>query len=98
MLRTDQGLNVTPSSALPTETAVMASIDPLRMGLNADGYDMEIMSIDDKIRLRVIAMDDACEDCLVPQEVMARIIASTLQASESAVTPDDIVISYPAEH
>ena len=89
---------MTSPQPLPTETDVTKSIDPLRVGLNADGYDMEIASIDDKIRLRVVTLDNPCEDCLVPQDVMARIIASKLQEHQATVTADDIVITYPAEH
>jgi hypothetical protein len=83
---------------LPTHDDVDASIEPLRAGLDADGYDMEIAAIDDKIRLRIVARDDACEDCLVPKEVMTRIIAAKLQDHQATVSPDDIEITYPVDH
>lgn len=83
--------SITPSEASDT-------LSGLRQGLNADGYDLEVSTIDDKVRLRIVALDGACEDCLSPPSVMTRIFAAALQERESSITPDDIVIQYPADH
>lgn len=83
------------TSQLPTAEAVASSLAPLKTGLNADGYDLELMAIDDKIRLRVVALENACEECLVPKDVMTRILASRI---ETPVDPGDIDITYPVDH
>jgi Fe-S cluster biogenesis protein NfuA len=83
---------------MPTAEDVSASLDPLRVGLNADGYDLELTGIDEKVRLRVVALEGACEECLVPSEVMTRILATKLQSAQPAMQPEDIVITYPTDH
>jgi len=80
---------------MPTAEEVTSSLGALRTGLNADGYNLELMSIDDKVRLKVVALENACEECLVPKEVMARILASQI---ETPIAPEDIAITYPIEH
>ena len=73
-------------------------LSDLRLGLNADGYDLEVTGIDDKLRLSiVVAREGNCEDCLVPPEVMGQYAASALLERYSGITPDDIVLRYPIE-
>jgi len=89
---------VTSQTHFPTLEEVSDSIDGLRLGLRADGYDLEVTGIDDKLRMRVIALEDACEDCLVPREAMARILAAKLQDRQDSITSNDIDLTYPADH
>lgn len=82
-----------------TRSDASALLDDLRIGLNADGYDLEVAAVDDKVQLRiVVARENACEDCLVPKDIMGQIAATALRERDAGVTADDIVFSYPAEH
>jgi hypothetical protein len=81
-----------------TEHDAAALLNDLRTGLNADGYDLEVSGVDDKVELTIVARDDACEDCLVPKDVMGQIMAAALQQGHQGITAEDIVLRYPAEH
>lgn len=81
-----------------TEQDASSLLNDLRLGLNADGYDLQVSGIDDKIRLSiVVAREGNCEDCLVPREVMGQYAALALQERYTGITPDDIVLRYPVE-
>jgi hypothetical protein len=61
-------------------TAVVdAALRPMRDTLAVDGYGLE-WSIEEQnqIGIRVFAASDACEDCLVPEEMMRAIIDRAL--------------------
>jgi Fe-S cluster biogenesis protein NfuA len=63
----------------PDITAIEAALADLREGLNEDGYDMEVRGANGGVLdLEVLARENACEDCLVPQDTMAQIIQATL--------------------
>lgn len=71
----------------------------LREGLKSDGYELEVSNVDGKLQLRiVVAREDACEDCLVPKEIMSQVAAVALHEGSTSITADDIVLRYPAEH
>lgn len=80
-----------------TEQDASTLLNNLRLGLNADGYDLLVSGIDDKVRLNIVARDGSCEDCLVPREVMGAYAASALQEQYAGITPDDIDLRYPVE-
>jgi hypothetical protein len=80
-----------------TEQDASSLLDDLRLGLNADGYDLLVSGIDEKLRLDIVARDDSCEDCLVPKETMTQYAVAALQERYSTITPDDIVMAYPAQ-
>lgn len=61
--------------------------------LDADGYDMALdRAGDGSVKVEVSARPDACEDCLVPKEVMATILA---KACETEV--ERIDLRYPVD-
>lgn len=67
----------------PTDPAGTAVIDtalrPMRDTLAADGYGLEwAPEGPDQIGIQVFAASDACEDCLVPAEVMRTIFDEAL--------------------
>jgi hypothetical protein len=71
-------------------TAALAGItDALRV----DGYALEVEDVTDTLSLRIRALEDACEDCLVPEGVMAQTISGALKGS---YRPDQIRVAYPA--
>jgi hypothetical protein len=74
----------------PTNTAGAAVLDaalqPMRDTLAADGYALE-WSLEERnqIGIQVFATGGACEDCLVPAEMMRAIIDTALQETPYTV-------------
>ena len=61
--------------------------------LRADGYALEVEDASDTLSLRIVALDDACEDCLVPPAIMVPMISTAL---EGRYPPEQIRLTYPA--
>jgi len=67
----------------------------IRTGLNADGYDIEVTEATESgLKVRIVALEGACEECLSPPSVMSMILSGSLQG---AYAPDELEISYPAD-
>jgi hypothetical protein len=66
--------------------------EALASSLRADGYDLAIDSLGDRIAVVVSATPQACEDCLVPKDLMRGILAQAL-----SVAGDMIDITYPRD-
>lgn len=67
-----------PIGAAGTDV-VDAALQPMRATLQADGYALEwSLEEPDQIGVRVFATSDACEDCLVPPDIIRAIIAKAL--------------------
>ena len=64
----------------------------LRSTLAADGYELEVAEEGDRVRVAIIATDQACADCLVPKDLMLPILAQTL-----SVPADAIDLTYPRD-
>ena len=69
-----------------------ATIEDIQTMLAADGYAMDIERIGDGARVVVTAGDGVCDDCLVPKNVMAGILAPVL-----GVDREGIELVYPVE-
>jgi hypothetical protein len=72
-------------------------IDPertvvLRSTLAADGYELEMAEVGDRVRATITATEQACADCLVPKDLMRSILAETL-----GVPADAIDLTYPRD-
>jgi len=72
---------------IDTERAVV-----LRSALAADGYEIDVAEEGDRVRVTIIATDQACADCLVPKDLMRAILAQTL-----SVPADAIDLTYPRD-
>jgi hypothetical protein len=64
----------------------------LAQTLEADGYHMDIDGDDSRVSVVITAGPDACEDCLVPKDLMRVILSSAL-----GVSGEVIEIKYPAD-
>ena len=64
----------------------------LRSTLAADGYEMDVAEDGDRVRVTIIATEQACADCLVPKDLMRRILGDAL-----GVPPAAIDLTYPPE-
>jgi Fe-S cluster biogenesis protein NfuA len=60
--------------------------------LRADGYALEVDEVSDTLSLRIVALDGACEDCLVPAAIMAPTISASLGRRYA---PEQIRLTYP---
>jgi hypothetical protein len=58
--------------------------------LAADGYEMEMAQDGGRVLVTIIATDQACADCLVPKDLMRRILGDAL-----GVPPATIDLTYP---
>lgn len=78
-----------------SDSNTATALTGLREGLQADGYDLVVEDhADDLLALRVVALDNACEDCLVPKDLMESVILDAL--------PDDlgvrqVSLRYPTD-
>jgi hypothetical protein len=64
----------------------------LAQTLEADGYHMDIDGDDSRISVIITAGPEACEDCLVPKDLMRGILSQAL-----GVSGDAIDITYPVD-
>jgi hypothetical protein len=71
---------------------ITATLDPMRSALLLDGYDLRVVEAGPSLRVRIDALEDACEDCLAPPGVMSGILSAALGG---AYPPDRIAIEYP---
>jgi hypothetical protein len=67
-------------------TAALAST------LEADGYQMAIEELDSRVSVTIVAGPDACEDCLVPKDLMRGILAQQL-----GIDGESIDLTYPVD-
>ena len=78
------------TSRVHTE-AILDQIEDLHNSLRADGYELRVDSLTvERLQLSVVALDDACEECLVPKRLMQQMIATKL----SGFTVEEIEIRY----
>jgi hypothetical protein len=64
----------------------------LTSALEADGYHMAIDEADAKLSVVITAGPDACEDCLVPKDLMRGMLSNELGVDGSLID-----ITYPAD-
>lgn len=61
--------------------------------LGADGYALEVDEAADTLSLTIVALDGACEECLVPPAIMAPMMSAAL---DGRYPPEQIRLTYPA--
>ena len=64
----------------------------LTSALEADGYHMAIGEADAKLSVVITAGPDACEDCLVPKDLMRSMLSSELGVDAAIID-----ITYPVD-
>lgn len=70
-----------------------AELEEFRKSLAVDGYELNAHVTGSSAAVRIVAGPDACDDCLVPKEIMREMLAPAL-----GVTADAIDLSYPTDH
>ena len=71
---------------------IQEQLGPIASALRLDGYELRVSGAGDHLDLQIAALEDACEDCLSPPEVFARIVSGALKG---AYKPEAIMIRYP---
>ena len=75
-------------------SAIEAALEPLKGGFEADGYALKVLPAQgDSITIAVEALEDACEECLVPENLFRRMIDSALAALPESPSYQ---VRYPA--
>ena len=64
----------------------------LATSLGEDGYHLDVAEAGDRVRVTITATPQACEDCLVPKDMMRGILGLTLGVAEEAID-----LTYPSE-
>jgi hypothetical protein len=78
---------------LMKDTLVEEALDVLRPGLAADGFALKLGDVDPAGRVKIIleAGPEACLDCLVPDDIMARILEDAIREKGASVGHVEIV-------
>lgn len=67
----------------------------IKEGLAADGYQLTLAAgTGDGMRVRIDALDGACEDCLIPKPIFLDYVVSAL---DGQLTQDQVELFYPGE-
>lgn len=75
---------------------VEEAVEITRTMLREDGYDVELdRAMPGELHLTIVAGPDACEECLVPKEILSGIIEANLPHGMAGTR---VVLTYPTEH
>ncbi|TDV57731.1 hypothetical protein [Actinophytocola oryzae] len=78
-----------------SDTETMTALAGLREGLQSDGYDLVVEDRRDEVlELRVVATPEACDECLVPKDLMASVIMDSLPADLGV---RQVALRYPTD-
>lgn len=69
-----------------------AKLDEIARSMKVDGYNLVVQESGDTVSAVVTADEGVCDDCLVPKNVLAMILAPVV-----GTEPDHIEITYPPE-
>jgi hypothetical protein len=72
--------------------SVQEELAGITQALDADGYLLEVVDESETLSLRIVAREGACEECLVPPEIMAPTISAALGGRYG---PEKIRLEYP---
>ena len=78
-----------------SDQIVESAVEITRTMLQGDGYDVVLDGYaEGELRLTVVAGPDACADCLVPKDMLARVIGGNLPPELDGTR---ISLTYPAD-
>ena len=78
------------------EEAARGALEPIASTMTNDGYALTVLEAPEgALDVRIVALEGACEDCLVPKSVMVPMIESLL--ADSGVSASHITVAYPVE-
>jgi hypothetical protein len=69
------------------EVDLMPALGDLQQALQADGADMQVEGLDAGVAtIRLILGPDACLDCIMPKDVLEKILLASIRKSKPDVT------------
>jgi hypothetical protein len=74
---------------------VEAALEPLVMALQADGYEAVVTEAPGEVLFKIVAGQNACEECLSPRSILEPIIQHALRAGGVEA---NLKLIYPLEH
>jgi hypothetical protein len=63
--------------------------------LQADGYDLAVDVAEDRVVLSISATASACEECLIPQDLMTEVVRDSLSHGPTGAYTGGIELHYP---
>ena len=81
------------------EATITPALDEVRSLVQADGGDMELVSLDGSagaVSLRLVLEGASCEECVMPRDFLEQIALDILRRSTSGVS--SVSIDDPREH
>ncbi len=76
--------------------AVEKLLSGLREGYQADGYDLHVENVSDRVaKIRISAGPNACEECLVPKPIAIKMIKMTLEGLPEI---EEVELAYPTDN
>lgn len=73
--------------------ALVSALDPIRQGLAVDNYRLSVEDVtSERLRVRIDALEGACEECLAPRPVLKMIVSGEI---DRAYEPEEIDVDYP---
>jgi hypothetical protein len=67
-------------------------VESIRTSLEADGYELDVREEGGRVGVRITATPDACEECLVPKELMLAMLEDAF-----GVPGASIDLAYPLD-
>ena len=59
-----------------------AALSGLREGFQADGADLELVSVDGvRARVRLVITDETCQECILPGDMLKPMLETTLRGA-----------------
>jgi hypothetical protein len=78
-----------------TTTQIEHALNDVNSMLGADGYQLVVRDADEsRVVLSIVASPDACEECLVPPEILNAVVAKHLRQGGVSLSAE---ILYPGE-
>ena len=74
------------------------TLEKFRPGFQADGMDLKIGGIDPTgtVEVKVVMGPNACEECLLPPEALAKMFLAAMRRVKSSVTHIDVTVERAA--
>lgn len=75
-----------------------AALEGLREGFQADGADLELVSVEGpRARVRLVVTDQTCQECIVPPPLLQQILEAQLRQACPELTSVEVEDPRPAE-
>jgi hypothetical protein len=68
-------------------------LQPLIQALGADGYSVQTSATDGRVEFKIIAGENACEECLIPPAILQPMVNQLLV---NAGRSESVELRYPA--